>query len=59
MIRIILHGSHRNAQFVVKGRSLNPDKVARAVQLSAEKYCSASIMLGQVADVTHGFEVVE
>ena len=46
-------------QFVVKGRSLNPDKVARAVQLSAEKYCSASIMLGQVADVTHGFEVVE
>ena len=35
------------------------DKVARAVQLSAEKYCSASIMLGQVADVTHGFEVAE
>lgn len=46
-------------QFVVKGRSLNPDKVARAVQLSAEKYCSASIMLGQVAKVTHGFEVAE
>ena len=46
-------------QFVVKGRGLNPDKVARAVQLSAEKYCSASIMLGQVADVTHGFEVAE
>ena len=46
-------------QFVVKGRSLNPDKVARAVQLSAEKYCSASIMLGKSAKITHGFDVVE
>lgn len=46
-------------QFVVKGHGLNPDKVARAVQLSAEKYCSASIMLGKSATITHGFEVVE
>lgn len=46
-------------QFIVKGRGLNPDKVARAVQLSAEKYCSASIMLGKTAAVTHGFELVE
>jgi putative redox protein len=46
-------------QFIVKGRGLNPDKVARAVQLSAEKYCSASIMLGKSATITHGFEVVE
>ena len=46
-------------QFIVKGKSLNPDKVARAVQLSAEKYCSASIMMGKTAVVTHGFEVVE
>ncbi len=46
-------------QFIVRGRALNPDKVARAVQLSAEKYCSASIMLGKSATITHGFEVVE
>ncbi|MCX8509664.1 MAG: OsmC family protein [Rhodobacteraceae bacterium] len=45
-------------QFVVKGRGLNPAKVARAVQLSAEKYCSASVMMGKTAVVTHGFEVV-
>lgn len=46
-------------QFVVTGRGLNPDKVARAVQLSAEKYCSASVMMAKTAAVTHGFEVVE
>lgn len=46
-------------QFVVKGHGLNPEKVARAVQLSAEKYCSASIMLGKSAKITHGFDVVE
>lgn len=45
--------------FIVKGRGLNPDKVARAVQLSAEKYCSASIMMAKAATVTHGFEVAE
>lgn len=45
--------------FVVTGRGLAPAKVERAVQLSAEKYCSASIMLGQVAEMTHDFEVVE
>ena len=46
-------------QFIVRGRGLNPDKVARAVALSAEKYCSASIMMAKTAVVTHGYEVVE
>lgn len=46
-------------QFVVTGSGLNPDKVARAVQLSAEKYCSASVMMAKTATVTHGFEVVD
>lgn len=46
-------------QFIVRGKGLNPEKVARAVQLSAEKYCSASIMMAKTAEVTHGFEVVE
>ncbi len=46
--------------FLVTGRGLNPVQVERAVQLSAEKYCSASIMLGRggVA-ITHGFEIRE
>jgi putative redox protein len=36
-----------------------PDKqVARAVELTAEKYCSATKMLGQVAEITHDYEVV-
>ena len=46
--------------FVITGRNLNPTQVARAVELSAEKYCSASIMLSQggVA-ITHSHEVRE
>jgi putative redox protein len=48
-----------NMHFVVRGRKLKPDAVERAVKLSAEKYCSASIMLGKTAEVTHSFEVVE
>ncbi|MBA3032173.1 MAG: OsmC family protein [Gammaproteobacteria bacterium] len=45
--------------FVVKGRGLKPEAVERAVQLSAEKYCSASIMLGKTAKMTHSWEIVE
>jgi putative redox protein len=48
-----------NMHFVVSGRNLKPDAVARAVNLSAEKYCSASIMLGKTAEITHSFEVIE
>jgi len=45
--------------FVVSGRNLDPEKVRRAVELSAEKYCSASIMLGRAGvDLTHDFEIV-
>jgi putative redox protein len=43
--------------FVVTGRGLKPETVARAVELSAEKYCSASIMLAKTATITHDFEV--
>jgi putative redox protein len=45
--------------FVVTGRDLKPEQVERAIKLSAEKYCSASIMLGKMADITHDFEVVQ
>jgi putative redox protein len=46
--------------FVVSGKGLDAEKVKRAVGLSAEKYCSASIMLGKAGvAITHDFEVVE
>jgi putative redox protein len=46
--------------FVVSGRDLKPAAVERAVKLSAEKYCSAAIMLGNAGvEMTHDFEVIE
>ena len=45
-------------QFIVKGQDLDPKKVEKAITLSAEKYCSASIMLGKTASITHDFEIV-
>ena len=45
--------------FIVKGRGLSEAKVARAIDLSAEKYCSASIMLSKTATITHDFEVID
>ncbi len=45
--------------FVVTGKGLTDAIVERAVRLSAEKYCSASIMLGKAATITHDFVVVE
>ena len=41
--------------FVLKGTDLNEKKVDKAIRLSADKYCSASIMLGKVAEITHDF----
>ena len=45
--------------FIVKGKDLDSKKVDKAISLSAEKYCSASIMLGKTANITHDFEVTE
>jgi len=44
---------------VVKGKGIKAEAVEKAVKLSAEKYCSASIMLGATAAMTHDFEVIE
>ena len=44
--------------FRVSGEGLKEAAVARAVQLSAEKYCSASLMLGKAVDITHSHELV-
>jgi putative redox protein len=45
--------------FIVAGIGLKAAAVERAVQLSAEKYCSATIMLREVVAITHDFEIVE
>jgi len=48
-----------HVHFVVTGHGLSDKQVARAVELSAEKYCSASIMLGKTATITHDYEIVD
>ncbi|MCZ7566654.1 MAG: OsmC family protein [Burkholderiales bacterium] len=45
--------------FVVRGRGLKPEAVARATKLSHEKYCSASAMLGKTAEMTLDYEIAE
>jgi putative redox protein len=46
--------------FILTGHDLKASTVERAVKLSAEKYCSAAIMLGKAGvDITHDFEVIE
>lgn len=48
-----------HVHFKVTGRNLDAQRVQRAISLSAEKYCSASIMLGKTAEITHDFELIE
>jgi len=48
-----------HAHFRLKGTGLKEDRVKRAVELSAEKYCSASIMLGATAEITHDYIIEE
>lgn len=43
--------------FIVSGDGLSEKQVARAVKLSAEKYCSASLMLQASVNITHGYEI--
>jgi len=43
----------------VRGRQLKPEAVARAIELSKDKYCSASIMLGKTAQITYDYEILE
>jgi putative redox protein len=46
-------------RFILTGKNLSAKHVERAIHLSAEKYCSASIMLGKTAQITHTFEIRE
>jgi putative redox protein len=50
--------THIHFHFVVTGHNLDQAKVARAINLSAEKYCSATAMLEKTAKITHDFEVI-
>ena len=49
-----------HVHFIVSGQGLKENQVKRAVELSAEKYCSASIMLGRAGvEITHDYEILE
>lgn len=48
-----------NLHFIVSGKGLTDKIVERAVELSAEKYCSVSLMLGKAATITHSFEICD
>src|SRR3990167_3374282 len=50
--------THIHIHFVVSGKALDPKKVQHAIELSATKYCSASIMFGKTAKITHDFEIM-
>ena len=49
--------THIRVHFILTGKDLSAKHVERAIELSAEKYCSASIMLGKTAQIAHTFEI--
>jgi putative redox protein len=51
--------THVKLIYKITGRNLKPANVERAVNLSAEKYCSASAMFAKTAKIEHSFEVIE
>ena len=51
--------THVKLIYKVTGRKLKPANVERAVNLSAEKYCSATAMFGKTAKIEHSFEIIE
>lgn len=51
--------THIHMRYVVTGRKLDRAKAERAIKLSAEKYCSATAMLGAMAKITHSLDLIE
>ena len=51
--------THIHFHYRVKGKNLKPEVVARAIELSKDKYCSASIMIAKTATITHDYEIIE
>jgi len=47
-----------NVHYKVTGKDLKEAQVKRAVELSTQKYCSASIMLGETAEISHDYEII-
>lgn len=45
--------------YIVSGKDVKEESVKRAVELSAEKYCSVSMMLNKTAELTHDYEIVQ
>jgi putative redox protein len=48
-----------HAHYIIKGKGLDAKKVERAITMTAEKYCSVSIMLANCVEITHDFEIIE
>ena len=48
-----------HVHFILRGKKLDPSNVDKAIKLSAEKYCSASIMIGKTSIITHDYEIIE
>lgn len=48
-----------HVHYIVKGKGLDESKVKKAIDLTAEKYCSVSVMLEKTAEITHDFEIIE
>ncbi|BAW80816.1 OsmC family protein [Candidatus Nitrosoglobus terrae] len=51
--------THIHIHYKIFGHSLKEHHVKRAIMLSSEKYCSASIMLGKVTSISHAYEIIE
>jgi putative redox protein len=51
--------THIHVHYVITGRQLSKTQIERAIELSAKKYCSASVMLGKTAEITHDYEIEE
>ena len=51
--------THIHVHYIVTGKQLSPVQIERAIELSAQKYCSASVMLGKTAAITHDYMIQE
>jgi len=48
-----------HVHFIITGKNIKESRVKRAIELSSEKYCSASLMLGKAANITHDYEIID
>ena len=47
-----------HVHFTITGKALSEKRIKRAIELSADKYCSASLMLAKTAEITHDYEII-